>query len=97
MANYLLTDGVNPIVLDTTGSTSAIAKSVRILSIVWDSGQNGAAKDSLVLKTKSGGKVILSATLAVANDTLRFTLGGVLVDGIYLDTLSHGTVYIYVA
>jgi hypothetical protein len=95
MANKLPEDGVNPIILDTTGATSAIARRIRILAVIWDSGASGSNGDQLILKTKSGGDVILSATLATAKDTLKFSLEGVEVDGIYLDTITHGTAYIY--
>lgn len=97
MSNLLLTSGVNPIVLDTTGATSAIVKSMRILAIVWDGGTSGTVSDVLALHDAASGNLILSATLAVAKSTLIFPLGGVNVKGIYLTTMSHGTLYIYVA
>ncbi len=97
MPNLLLKAGVNPIVLDTTGSTSLIANKMRILAIVWDSSDSGAVGDNIALHDAAGGNLILSATLAVAKDTLRFPLGGVLVNGLYLTTLDHGTIYVYVA
>ena len=95
MSNLKDTDGVNPMVFDTVGATSAIARQLRILAIVWDSGQSGAAKDSLAIHDKASGNLILSATLASANDTLRFNLGGVQVNGFYLTTMTHGTLYVY--
>lgn len=97
MANKIDTDGVNPLVFDTVGSTSAINRKLRILAIVWDSGTSGAVSDVLLIKDASSGNQILSATLATAKDTLRFNLGGVIVNGFYLTTMSHGTLYVYIA
>lgn len=97
MANKLLTDGVNPIVLDTAGASSAITNNMRILAIVWDSGASGTVGNTIAIHDAASGNLILGATLAVAKDTLVFPLGGVRVKGLYLTTLDNGTVYVYVA
>lgn len=88
----------NPIVLDTTGATSAITNALIISAIVWDSGASGAAGNTVLLNVSSGGAVVFAATLATAKDTLIFCPARPFrVDGLYLTTLSNGTVYVYLA
>ena len=52
MANSI--SGVNPLVFDTAGSTSALTKGQRITSIVWDSGASGAGLRRLRLLREDG-------------------------------------------
>ena len=87
----------NPIILDTTDATSAITGRVKILAIVWDSGASGAAADICLIKNSSTGDAVFSATLNANNQTICAYLGGVEIYGIYLTTLTHGKVYIYIA
>lgn len=95
MTNILTT---NPLILDTTGATSALTRLLYITSIVWDSGTSGAVGDQCVIHDASGGNIIFTATLAVAKDTIRWQPANpYYAPGFYLTTLGHGTVLIYLA
>lgn len=92
MANVLT---ANPIKLDTTGATSAIANRLKIKAIVWDSGDSGAAGDNCVIHDANGGDVVWQATVGTAKETISSYLGGVWVEGLYLTTLNNGVVLVY--
>ncbi len=96
MANILTT---NPIQLDTTGATSALARSLLIAGIIWDSGDSGAVGDNCVIHSESAGtNVIWRATLDVAKKTILFAPSRpTLVIGLYLTTLDNGLVLVYLA
>lgn len=89
--------GINPLFFDTTGSTSAITSGQIITSIVWDSGASGAAGNVVLLHDASAGNVIWQATLAVAKDTILWQPScPVFVKGLYLTTMTNGTLLVYV-
>ena len=85
----------NPLIVPAAdvGSTAILSRMVHINSVVWDSGSSGVAGDTLSLKDKDG-NVKLTATLSVAKSAPQWFLD---VDshGIIVDTLTHGTLYIY--
>lgn len=97
MPNALLTAGVPVIVLDTAGATSLISDALRISSIVWDSGANGAVGNTVLLHDAASGNVVFQATLAVAKNTIIWSPARpVHVKGLYLTTIDNGTLLIYV-
>lgn len=94
MANSIT--GVNPLVFDTVGATSAITAPGRISSIIWDSGTSGAVGDVVLLNDASGGNIVFQATLAVAKDVIIWTPADpVPFSGLYLTTLGHGKLLVY--
>jgi len=96
MAGNILT--TNPLYFDTVGSTSEVARGVWITAIVWDSGSSGAVDDGVVLHDASGGNVVFQAELAVAKDTIIFTPAKAIhAKGLYLTTMGHGTLLVYLA
>lgn len=95
MANDFTT---NPLKFDTVGATSAISTAVNITSIVWDSGSTGAVGNTLALHDAASGKIVFQATLAVAKDVIVWTpIRPLNVKGLYLTTMTKGTLLVYVA
>lgn len=94
MSNNLFT---NPVQLDTIGATSAITHMILLAGIVWDSGDSGAVGDNLVIHSESAGtNIVFQATLAVAKDTIIFAPATPIpLIGLYLTTLDHGVVLVY--
>ena len=90
MANVLTT---NPIILDTAGATSLIARPLRIRTIVWYGATTAA--HTIRIHDASGGNIIFGANARVADETIVVTLDGIRVTGLYLTTLDSGTVLVY--
>ena len=89
MANVLTT---NPIILDTAGATSAIARRVFIKAILWYGATNSA--HTCVIHDASGGNIVFGASVTAAGEVVTVNLNTRLA-GIYLTTLGSGTVLIY--
>ena len=95
MANILNT---NPIVIDTVGATSLIAKRRKIERIIWDDVAGGIAKGDIALvHDAAGGMVIWQCTASADDVHVNDSLGGIWFDGIYVTTLAHGKLYIYLS
>ena len=94
MANTV--SGINPLFFDTAGATSARSDALWINAIIWDSGASGAAGNVVLLHDAANGNVVFQATLAVAKDVVIFKPAKPFqVKGLYLTTMTNGTLLVY--
>jgi hypothetical protein len=94
MANDLTTG--SPLIFDTAGATSVYDKRIGIQAIKWDA--VAAADDVCLLLDKAGGHPIFAdvASAKSLGKTITFPQG-VLADGLYLETLGSGKLYVYLS
>lgn len=93
MSNILST---NPIVLDSANtSTVLIPRLLWVTLVVWNSGTNGVAGDSVVLKDKNA-NVFLDISISASKDSRVITFATpVPLDGLIAHTIANGIVYLY--
>jgi hypothetical protein len=91
MANDL---SINPLYIDTAGSTSAITHPIKIWKIIWDNPTNAA--HTLILKDKSGGKTYLKFIAGTTGVSVEIDFPYRLwMPSFYVDTLGSGAIYVY--
>ncbi len=88
MANSLAS---NPYVFDTAGATSAVPIAVSLHAIIY-SGNTGG--DVVSLRDSSAGNILFELTDNTAPVTITFS-PPVPVDGLYVETLTAGTLIVY--
>jgi len=87
----------NPIVIDTQAATVVVANQFRVHAIIWDPVTAIANSDAISVKDKNG-VVKYSRTYTTGdllNETILFFSKPVLFDGLIVDALTHGKLYIY--
>jgi hypothetical protein len=92
---------VNPWILDTAASASALPmmKRVTVTAFRWD-GAGAVSGDTVVMSDKNG-NVVWDALCGVTgpqlfNTPMVFPDGGIVCDGLGPTTITHGKVYVYV-
>ncbi len=87
----------NPIVIDSAGATVIVSNHFKVHAIIWDPVTAIANAEAISIKDKNGiAKYSRTYTTGdLLNETILFFAEPVLFDGLIVDVLAHGKLYIY--